>query len=84
MCFGPTYEQVNTTANVDSNTTLLDNFWPRYDQKHDLPYLDRLKSVKILTKSKILMRKSNFLAINHIKRNVQANKTACTGPKGTL
>ena len=31
------------------------NFWPRYDQKRDLPYLDMFKSLAFLTKSKILM-----------------------------
>ena len=31
--------QGDKTAYVAPKITLKDNFWPRYDKKHDLPYL---------------------------------------------
>ena len=47
--------QGDKTAYAGPKCTLQDNIWLRYDQNHDLPYLDIFESVAFLTKSKIFM-----------------------------
>ena len=84
MLFWSTYVQASQTAYADPESTLWDNFWPRYDQKHDSPYMEIFESLAFLTKSKILMQKSHALAVNHKRGNAKGDKTAYVGQKHRL